>query len=127
MRVSSEDLKLAKIFLEHSLKIKPKEKVLITTSEAGENPLVKAVFIQTLKMGAYPVLDMAGVDFNLNRAFAGGLAYQFYQLANDWQLNYIPSEILQAKIDWADAYVRIVSIDNTKELNQVDTAKLTKR
>jgi aminopeptidase len=127
MRVTTDDTKLAKIIVNHSLKLKPKERLLIAVSEFSENPLVKAIFIEALKLGAYPLLDIAGVNFYRNRAHVSGLAYQFYELANDWQLQYIPKEILDATIDWADAFVNIVSVDNTKELSQIDSKKLMTR
>lgn len=127
MRVTADDYQLARIFLEHSLKIKPKEKVLITTSEVGLNPLAKAAYIEVLKLGAYPLLDISGIDFYLNRALVSGISYQFYELANEWQLNYLPKDILKTTIGWADAYVRIVAVDNTRELSQIDSDKLAHR
>lgn len=117
MRPISEDYKLASVFLNHSLKVKAKEKVLITVSDTDAFPLAKATYIEALKMGAYPVIDLAGPD----------LSYQFFSRANDWQLNYIPKEIMQAKVTWADAYVRIASWQNSKELNQIAPEKITLR
>ena len=100
----------------HSLKVKAKEKVLITVSDLAM-PLGKAVYIEALKMGAYPLLDIVPT----------GLDYSFYNNANDWQLNYVPTEIVKLKIKWADAYVRIVADDNLRELSQIDPAKMTVR
>ncbi len=117
MRPTQEDYKLARIFLNHSLRVKPKEKVLITVSEIEAFALAKAVYIETLSIGAYPLIDLGGPD----------LSYQFFSRANNWQLNHIPKEIMQAKTDWADAYVRIASSLNSKELNQIDPAKITRR
>ncbi|KKU58457.1 MAG: Aminopeptidase [Microgenomates group bacterium GW2011_GWE1_47_12] len=57
MQVSSQDSELARVLLAHSLKIKPKEKVLISVAELGL-PLGKAVYQETLKLGAYPLLDV---------------------------------------------------------------------
>lgn len=112
----SQDFDLAKVMLTHSLAIKPREKVLITASELEALPLAKAVFVEALKLGAFPLLDV-GVS----------LAYQYYTLADDWQLQYVPEEVLNAKIDWADAYVRIFADDNPRDLNQIDPTKLTAR
>lgn len=126
MQPTSNDVKLARVILDHSLSVKAKEKVLITTSDSGAFPLVKAVYVETLRRGAYPVIDTE-IDFLINRSHMGGFAYQFYHLANEWQLRYVPKEIVKAKIDWADTYVRIVTQDNLRELNQIDTSKLTKR
>ncbi|MFH2085593.1 MAG: aminopeptidase [bacterium] len=116
MNPTEKDFALARVLLDHSLKIKSKEKVLITVSELGM-PLGKAVFLEVLKRGAYPLFDIE----------ASGVSYDFYTEANKWQLAYVPKEIVAAKIKWADAYVRIVAEANTRELAQVDQVKLAAR
>lgn len=113
---SEKDFELAKILVDHSVKVKPKEKVLITVSEDGM-PLGKAVFIEVLKRGGYPLFDIE----------ATGMSYRFFEEANDWQLSYIPEEIIKTKIKWADAYVRIYSEFNSRELSQIDPAKMAIR
>lgn len=126
MNSTDRDFELARVMLTHSLHIKPKEKVLITASNSGAFPLVRAVYIETLNLGAYPLLDTE-LDVKIGRMNYNGLTYQFFANANAWQLAHVPSEIIQAKINWADAYVRIVSDENTRELAQIDPAKLTAR
>ncbi len=123
---SEKDFELARIILDHSLSIKAKEKVLITTSDSGAFPLVKAIYMETLRRGAYPMIDTE-IDFQINRSHMNGFAYQFYSLANDWQLKYVPKQVIEAKIDWADAYVRVVTQDNLRELAQIDAKKMTDR
>lgn len=123
MQPSNRDFKLANIMLDHSLKIKPKEHVMITTSDSGSFSLVKALFIETLKRGAFPVVDTQ-IDYAINRSFMGGFRYQFYKLANEWQLNYIPHELMEARVKWTDAYIRIVTLDNDKELAQIPQEKI---
>jgi len=113
---TDKDCELARVMLNHSLKVKPKEKVLITVSEQGL-PLAKAVFEETLKLGAYPMLDVT----------PDGLEYAFYQNANEWQLGYVPSDLIKQKIAWADAYVRIVADNNLRELAQIEPKKITER
>ncbi len=122
MQPTTKDYKLAAIILNHSLHLKPKEHLTIT-ADSGAFPLVKAIYEEALKIGAYPIVDTQ-IDFMINRAHIGGLRYQFYKLANDWQLNYVPKEIMEAKVNWTDAYVRIVSIDNTRELSQIPSEKI---
>lgn len=117
MTSENENRQLAKVFLEHSISIKPKNKVLITVSDESGLALAKATYIEALKMGAYPVIDFNEPD----------LSYQFFSRANQWQLNYFPKEILKAKIDWADAYIRIAGYKNSHELNQIDTELITNR
>lgn len=116
MQMTDKDTQLAIVMLTHSLKIKPKEKVLITVSDLAMS-LGKAVYTEAIKMGAYPMLDVVPT----------GLDYVFYKNANDWQLNYLPTEIVKLKIKWADAYVRIVADDNLRELSQIDPEKMTIR
>lgn len=120
------DTKLAKIIVEHSLKLKPEEKVLLTVTNSAAFPLAKAVYLETLQHGAYPLMDV-DIDQRVGRSDYNGLAYQFFTHANAWQLAHIPEEIIKAKINWADAYVRIVADDNLRELSQIDPAKLTAR
>ncbi|NOY14716.1 MAG: aminopeptidase [bacterium] len=123
---TDKDFQLARVFLNHSLKLKPKQKLLITTSDSGAFNLVKAVYIEALKQGVYPLIDTQ-IDFQINRSHMNGFAYQFYQLANDWQLKYIPKQVLEAKIDWADAFIRIATLDNSRELSQIPTEKISLR
>ena len=113
---TEKDYALARVMLTHSLSIKPKEKVLITVSQAAL-PLAKAVYEETLKLGAYPLLD---ID-------AEGTSELFYRYGNDWQIGYVPSELIKAKIGWADAYVRIVAEENSRELASADPAKMAAR
>lgn len=113
---TDKDFELARVLLDHSVSIKPKEKVLITVSDAGLS-LAKAVYLETLKRGAYPMLD---VDVN-------GMAYGFFTHSDEWQTSYVPEEVVKAKIAWADAYIRIVAEENSRELSTVDPAKIQKR
>lgn len=118
MKHQSREEKLAKIIVNHSLNIKPQEKVLITVSNPHAFLLAKAVYVETLRIGAYPLMDESTIP---------GLSYNFYKLANKWQLNYVPREVIKAKINWANAYVRIFSEDNSKEPSQIDPKIVTKR
>lgn len=113
---TEKDFELAKILLDHSVKVREKEKVLISTSEFGL-PLAKAVYVGVLKIGAYPILDIA----------TSGSEYSFYSLANEWQLGYIPDEVIRVKYNWADCFIRIVAEDNLRELSQIIPQKMTDR
>lgn len=116
MQPSEKDFALARIMLTHSLGIKKKEKVLISTSDLGL-PLAKAVYIETMKMGAYPMLDVS----------TSGMDFEFYKHADKWQLLHVPTEVVKAKIAWADAFVRIVADDNLRALTEIDPSKMTQR
>lgn len=116
MQPTEKDVQLACVMIDHSVKVKPKEHVLIVCDDLGL-PLAKAVYSEVVKRGAYPIIDIT----------TGGLAYSFYSQANDWQLGYVPDEVIRAKYNWADALVRIVADDNLRELSNIDTTKLAKR
>lgn len=116
MGPTEKDFELAKVLLDHSLSIKPKEKVLITVSQQGM-ALGKAVFLETLKRGAYPLFDIEVPD----------MSYGFFKEANEWQLTYVPEEIIKTKIKWADAYVRIYADGNSRQLAQIDPLKMASR
>jgi len=113
---TEKDFELARVLVNHSVKVEPREKVLITVSEDGM-PLGKAVFLEVLKKGAYPLFDIE----------VPSMSYGFYKQANDWQLSYIPEEIVKTKVAWADAYIRIYSEFNSRELSQIDPARMAIR
>lgn len=116
MQSSEKDIQLACVLVDHSVKVKAKEKVLIVTDDLGL-PLAKAVYSEVLKRGAYPLIEIA----------TSGLGYTFYSLANPWQLAFVPDEVIKTKYNWADAFVRIVADDNLRELASIDASKLTTR
>jgi aminopeptidase len=113
---TEKDFQLACVLVDHSVKVKAKEHVLIVTDDLGL-PLAKAVYSEVMKRGAYPLIEIS----------TSGLAYTFYSLANDWQLAYVPDEVIKAKYNWADAFVRIVADENLRELASIDATKLTTR
>lgn len=114
MQTTEKDTALAKVILDHSLSIQPREKVLITVSELGMG-LGRAVYLETLKRGAYPMFDIEP---------SSEIAYDFFKEANDWQLSYVPKSIITAKTKWADAYIRIYAENNSRELAQIDPHKI---
>lgn len=116
MKSTGRDFELARVMLDHSLRVKPKEKVLIITADAGL-PLATAVFVETMKRSAYPYLD---VD-------VAGLGYAYFNYANDWQLNHVPVALIKTKLEWADAYVRIATEESGAELAGIDPTRITLR
>ena len=79
---TDKDFALASVMLDHSVSVKAKEKVLITTSDLGV-PLAKAVYIETLKRGAYPMLDVStsGMDFEFIKPLMIG---NYYMSQRKW-------------------------------------------
>ncbi|EKD80478.1 MAG: peptidase M29 aminopeptidase II [uncultured bacterium] len=111
-----KDCELARVIMDHSLRVKPKEKVLIIAADAGLS-LAKAVFGETLKRGAYPILDVE----------VAGYSYTYFQEANEWQLKYVPKTVIETKLKWADAYVRIATEDSGLELAGIEPKKISLR
>lgn len=116
MNPSEKDFRLACVMVDHSVKIKKEEHVLIVTDDLGL-PLAKVVYSEVLKRGAFPLIEIS----------TSGLSYTFYSQANEWQIAYVPDEVIRTKYKWADAFVRIVADENLRELAGIDATKLTTR
>jgi len=113
---TEKDFELARILVDHSVKVKAQEKVLIATDDLAL-PLAKAVYEEVVKRGAYPMMDIS----------TNGTNFIFYKHADDWQLGYVPDAVIKAKYDWADCFIRIFADDNLRELAQIAPKKLTDR
>ena len=107
--------KLARILVEHSACIGPGDRVAIEATTAAE-PLVRALFIQTLKSGGHPhlLIDLTDKDEIY-------LAY-----ANDDQLDFIPT-FQHMAYEQFESRIRINSSLNTRSLSGIDPARQTRR
>ncbi|MEW5692713.1 MAG: aminopeptidase [Candidatus Hydrogenedentota bacterium] len=103
--------KFARILIEYSLKIKSKEKVIISGCVEAI-PLIEQLYIQVLQKGAYPFL----------RLVPNNLGELFYQYAKKHHLLYLP-EINLFEAKKADAVITIQSSTNTKALTSVNPEK----
>lgn len=115
--------KLAKIFLEHSLNVKSKDKVVISTSDLEPIDLIRQCYAQSLQKDADVYMDIMGFNLALDRTSYGDLARTFYANANDRQIKN-PSTIYKNIAEWGDKYIRITTFDNYQHLAKVDPEKI---
>jgi aminopeptidase len=107
--------KYAKVLVEYSTKVNKNDLVIIR-GEALAQPLIKAVYEEVLKKGAFPIV----------RTSLDGINESFFRLASDEQLDYVDpfTELEYEKID------KIISIGapyNVKNMAKTDSAKLARR
>lgn len=104
--------KMADLICEYSLALKEGDIFLIRAETVAE-PLVKALMVKALQMGAHPVLRMAVTEQQA----------AFYAHANNKQLEFIaPSIIADAQNITAQVYID--STSNTKQLTRADKSKI---
>ncbi len=123
---SKEDFELAQIFLDHSLRLKAGENVLISVSEHISNTLIQAVYLEAIKRGANPLIESI-TNFYINRASYSGLNHSLLTQGSDKQAAHIPLDVIDSLANWADAYVRITSNFNKTEFADVAQQRITKR
>jgi len=100
--------KLADILVNHSLGIKKNDLFLISGGPIAA-PLIKEVYRQALKLGAYPY----------TRIDIEGLAEVYYKNASEKQLKYV-SPITEFEIKNIDARLGIMCPENTRSLTNID-------
>ncbi len=105
-------VKLAQVLVNYSVSIRPKDRVIVTGFPAAE-PLLKAVLVEVLKAGGYPMsfVHLPGAD---------ELAFRH---ASDDQLQHIP-EPHRLAYETYDASISLMSSVNTKALTSVPPEKL---
>jgi aminopeptidase len=106
---------IAKILVDYSVEVKPKQLVRITGAPEGE-PLVLAVYQQVLERGAHPWLQIQ----------LDGAEELFYTYAGDAQLDYVAPFAKQI-IEQIDANIGIWTDLNTKALTNAAPAKQSRR
>ena len=103
--------KYAKLLVHHSLKLKKNDKLLIVSSYLAED-LLKEVYREALKTGAYPELQVT-----LN-----GTERIFYDVADDEQLKYV-SPVITYVFEKYEALLVILAPFNMRELEHIEPAK----
>ncbi|HZG77794.1 MAG TPA: aminopeptidase [Paenibacillus sp.] len=107
-------VRLADILVNHSLKVQPGEKILISGS-TGAIPLIKEVYRSVLKAGGHPHTNVE----------IPGLLGMFLREGTEEQLSHAGwTELLFFHMD---GYVNILSEENTKELTNVESWRSTAR
>lgn len=107
------NVKLAKILVDYSVKVKPKDKVAITCHAPEGLPLAKEVYKAVLLKKGLPYLELA----------PGDLQYFYFKHATLEQIKTKP-EISLFVANWADKFVSIVADKNDRELANVDHHKV---
>jgi aminopeptidase len=108
----SFDEKLAKLVVQYSVDVKPKEKVFIWGNETIPD-FIRAIYIEILKQQAFPIA-CAGVT---------GVDELLYEFGSDEQLKFF-SPIDHMIAEKIDKMILIQSPQNTKSLNEVDPEKM---
>ena len=106
---------VATILVDYSVQAKPKQLVRISGGAQGA-PLILAVYRKVLERGAYPFLRIEPEE----------VEELFYAYASGAQLDYIPP-FTKDMIEQIDASIGIWTDVNTKQLNNSDPAKQSRR
>lgn len=114
---------LAKVFINHSLKVQKGDNVVISTSDLEPLDLIRETYKEALQKGANVYLDILGCNFLLDRSSVGDLVKTLYDYGSEEQLA-APSTIYKNIFEWGDKFVRITSFDNYQSLKNVDTSKI---
>lgn len=109
-------IKLAGILVNHSMKVKKGERVLIGSSSELAKPLVLEVYKKVLKAGGHPSVNIAFEE----------TANIFYSMASKEQLLYFPkAKFFEAKN--VDCVVNIRAAVNKKALSNIDSKAISMR
>ena len=103
--------KLAKILINHSLKIK-KDDFFMISGGITSAPLMREVFEQSLEIGANPFV----------RTGFEGLAEIFFKKASEKQLKFI-SPLSKLEVQKIDAKLAIISPENTRNMTNINPKK----
>ncbi len=103
--------KLARVLVDYSIEAGEGEQVVVF-GETGAEPLVKAIYVRLLQVGAVPVLQLG----------LPGMQELFFEHARDVHYENIPS-IRRFVAEEADAEIGIKAPSNTRALANVDPAK----
>lgn len=107
--------KLAKTMVEYSVKVKPKDWVVISTSTTAE-PLAAEVLRYVLQAGGYPSIQMGSDRF----------AEIVFAEANDDQLKHI-TPFDRLPFEEAPVFIALNAAENTRNLSGSDPKKLQTR
>ena len=107
--------KIAKLLIEHSVKVKKGQTILISADIIAK-PLILELYKQIIQKGAYPRLNV-GID---------GLAPIYYNYSSDEQLKHFP-EIAWFEAKSCAAHIMISAPKNRYELKDTDPRKISLR
>ena len=107
--------KLGELLINHSLEVKPGEKVMVMMLETDTYPLAKAVYAACIKAGGYCQIQF----------MSEAIKHQILKYGNDEQISWIP-EIEAYGMDWADCYLGLRGGFNLNECYDIPNEKLAK-
>ena len=107
--------KLAKTLVNYSVKVKPGDWVVISSHKVAE-PLAAEVYRYVLRAGGYPSLLMS----------SDAIAETLFKEASDEQLKHV-SPFERLPFEEADVYINIQAAENTRNLSQIDPARMQLR
>lgn len=108
--------KYAKVLVEYSTNVQPKELTVIRTDSSDSAPLIKEIYKQVLQRGAYPLV----------RCGIQGLNETFFKIANDDQLQFI-DEMTKQEYATVKNFISISAPSNVKHLARIPSDKQAKR
>ncbi len=115
--------RLAEVLIDHSLKLKPKEKLLICTSDLTPMEILQEAYRLAVARGAHVELDILGLQLHRGRSDAGGFLKLFLEGATDEHLGTVP-ELALRKLEWADKFLFMVVIHDELFLSEIDPIRL---
>lgn len=106
---------LAKIAVNYSIKVKPKEKIIISGGPESMDFLVE-LYKEIILKGAYPTVQVS----------LPNTAQFFYKYAKEHQINYFPQHWFNT-VKSCQGYIGIDTDENTRDLTTTDSKKITAR
>jgi aminopeptidase len=106
--------KLAKLCVEYSVQVKPKEEVLIQGSDLAF-PLIHEIYKECLLADAYPTVNVYT-----------DTEYIFFKYAKEHQLKHVPP-IAKFRVENVDVQISIFCEPNPKNLSNIDSSKMRTR
>jgi len=94
----------------------PGETVTLSISESAR-PMLKPLQLAILEAGGNIIL----------RYHPEGIERDFYEMANEDQLAWIPKKYMLARLEESDHFVSIISTDDKFELEGIDSSKILNR
>lgn len=122
--MDNRNIELAKILVDHSVKVQKGSNVVIDASDFTAIDLIREVYKLCIERGANTYLDIFGTNYAIGRADFGGLFQTFLNTASLEQLS-VPPEIMNKKMEWGNKFIRIVSIHNRNFLTSTDADKIS--
>ena len=107
--------RMARVLVQYSLALQPGDVFRIVTTPAAA-PLVRALYRETLAVGAHPLVQLTLEETE----------ELLYRHGSDAQLDYVSPMALQ-EVETIDATIRIMASDNTRSLSGVDADRMARR